>query len=89
MPRFPTIEEEPGWAPQMSAGELSKVKPMPEEKRKALVARMLGEGPSSPAAPSLPKRPKREDFETDEDFEEALGFYKHRMPRRYKASPAK
>lgn len=87
MPRIPMILQED--TTTISVEELDRAKPIPEDRRRALVAKMLGREPNSPAAPSLPKRPKREDFETDEGFGEALGFYKHQMPRRYKASPAK
>jgi hypothetical protein len=60
-----------------------------QQQQDELILEFMANRRSSPAGPSLPKRPKREDFETDDDFEEALGFYHHRMPRRYKASPVK
>jgi hypothetical protein len=59
-----------------------------QQQQDTVIAEFMANRPTSPVAPSLPKRPKREDFETDDDFEEALGFYHHRMPRRYKVSPA-
>ena len=50
MPRIPMILQED--TTTISVEELDQAKPIPEEERKALVAKMLGREPSSPAEQS-------------------------------------